>query len=121
MGVIEAPQQTPPIEAPAPTKRDVLHRAADLLEEFGWCRFNFGSNAEGDALASDDPRADRFCLLGALSRACLDLGLSYADRSRFYPELSAVIGDRHPMMFNDSVAKDKNEVVAVLRKAADRA
>ena len=97
------------------TKRDVLHRAADLLEEFGWCQFSFGQTENGDPALAGGREAVRFCALGAMGRACRDLGLDYGDRCKFYG--SRGVGW---MRFNDTYGRTAQEVVAALREEAER-
>lgn len=111
MSVIEAPLTTETV-----TKRDVLHRAADIIEEFGWIQCSFRTNEKGDVVA-DPMKAVRFCALGAMGRACLDFGLEYRDRERFYGNPPF----RSWMCFNDERGRTAQEVVAALREEAERA
>jgi len=50
----------------------VLDRAATLLEQ-GWTKAAYGRTAEGFAVSALDPRAVRWCLVGAVTRAMADL------------------------------------------------
>lgn len=96
---------------------DVLLRAADLLEEFGWCQGKLGGKADGE-----------MCLMGALMEAGNDLGTAYTiDRTQ--PRLVAVgvpcgpgsggeTGIAAQAEWNDAPERTKTEVVGKLREAA---
>lgn len=89
------------------TKRDVLHRAADLLEEFGWTKGEMGSKVDGE-----------FCLIGAVVEAHADMTgrpATFFDyyRHGYYNAIGCGFA------WNDLHAKDKQEVVAKLREAAE--
>ena len=93
------------------TAADVLERAADLLEEFGWCQGQFGSKGYGS-----------FCAIGAIFEASVDLSnrnfsalaapLGYKDGSDLGASLSR---------WNDREGRTKEEVVALLRSGAEAA
>jgi hypothetical protein len=111
------PPQPPPPETRKPTKRDVLHRAADLLEEFGWCQGEMGSKEAG-----------ALCLVSAVLNAHKDLhgtGLPDGpeDRGNLSPYGAYNAAYREIVgaswCFND-VANSKAEVVSKLREAAER-
>jgi hypothetical protein len=96
--------------APVTTKvttADVLNRAADLLEEFGWCQGRAGSKAEGT-----------MCLDRAIGEAEKDLGILLA---RARTTLSEHIGIPLPFIWNDTPGRTKEEVVRALREAARNA
>lgn len=97
------------------TAKDVLHRTADLLEEFGWVQCSFGQDALGNEVSPTSPHVDRFCVLGAMGRACVDLGLDYGDREGFYGKNPP---SGHWMAFNDAKGRTKAEVVSELRARA---
>lgn len=93
------------------TTADVLHRAADLLEEFDWCQGNLGRNGA-------------YCAMGAIGavvdRANLSPGEWYValDVASFGLPAS---GTKHPLAhWNDEPGRTKAEVVARLREAAER-
>jgi hypothetical protein len=100
------------------TTREVLHRAADLLEEFGWCQ---------GQLFSRGRRA--YCVIGATARAAHDLGYEgdwtggYGFvRDRVGADLlRAVSGGWFSGDWNDEPDRTKAEVVAKLREAAEAA
>jgi hypothetical protein len=104
----EAPQVTPKV-----TVRDVLHRAADLIEEFGW--------AQGYAASFSKPGP--FCAGTALMEAADDLGIG--GRSIFdteaYNNLGAPFGVNCTVpSWNDRPGRTKGEVITLLREAAER-
>ena len=129
MSVIEAPQredgppQPPPPETKEPTKRDVLHRAADLLEEFGWCQGIGG-------MPGSSRHEGRFCYLGAVARASYDFGAEPSlDPYRDAAEVLGLIYDwgrrgcavAKTFDWNDDTARTRQEVVARLRAEAEAA
>jgi hypothetical protein len=101
------------------TRRDVLHRAADLLEEFGWTTGN-----EGMPSMQLKPRAP-YCLLGSVAQARADFGGhvasgGYFDSARDFFGRSVRIDAVHEIvLWNDTPGRTKAEVVARLREAAD--
>lgn len=109
-------------EAPVKvTTRDVLHRAADLLEEFGWCQQSAGRSSDGVRLGlydDDFNHAVAYCRNGAVGQACLDLGvgLSWANKHGLLGN-----GTAYEVAFNDAPERTKAEVVARLREAAEAA
>jgi hypothetical protein len=104
MSVIEVRK---PAEVKVVTRRDVLLRAADLLEEFGWCQGEFGSKEDGS-----------FCLYGAVDTAHSDLTgkPGWAPRE-FGIFLHKRLGGC--ASWNDDPGRTKAEVVARLREAAE--
>lgn len=92
------------------TEADVLERAADLLEEFGWCQGYMGSKRDG-----------QFCSLGALIEATNDLGGDFGAVRRALGYEDAGSMGRHIARWNDDAGRTKAEVVAKLREAAARA
>lgn len=101
MSVTEATPVTRP-EVVVVTAADVLNRAADLLEEFGFCQHRLGSKAEG-----------QMCAVGAMQEAAMDTG-------GFWLDAWALYFRRHgdPVSFNNAPGRTKAEVVAKLREAA---
>jgi hypothetical protein len=84
------------------TRADVLERAADLLEEFGWLQGTLGSKEEGG-----------FCLLGSVFTAHRDLTGEDPGTILPYPEVGSSI-------WNDQPGRTKEEVIVRLRGAAAR-
>lgn len=103
MSTIEAPSV-----APAVTRRDVLHRAADLLEEFGWWQFGYGSKQAG-----------KFCALGAVDEALRDLGCEAMSSSFASMPLYESLNGGSVVDWNDAPYRTRAEVVARLREAAE--
>lgn len=96
------------------TTRDVLHRAADLLEEFGWVQYDCGGKDRG------------FCLLGAVLEANRDFGRNvYADLESLgdlvWSGLPRRTWGSFPIDWNNASGRTKEEVVTRLREAADAA
>jgi hypothetical protein len=97
------------IEArPEVTASDLLHRAADLLEEFGWRQLHVGSKSQG-----------AFCALGATNEARRDLNASKETWREARKILSQELGGLPVATWNDAPERSKVEVVAALRKAAE--
>lgn len=110
MSTTEAPAQ--PVVQPV-TRADVLHRAADLLEEFGHTKGALARTDAGDECEPEDTAATSFCVQGALRRANRDLGT--ARYSVPYDVLG--VGSAHE--WNNAPERTKAEVVARLRAAAN--
>lgn len=102
------------------TERDVLHRAADLLEEFGWCQHELAIDSEGQSLGCDvsNPGAVGFCAIGAILRADSDFG-----REKYSTNWDNVSPTGSTMLasWNNAPGRTKKEVVTALRDAAERA
>lgn len=101
---VTAPQ-SPVVEV---SVADVLTRAADLLEEFGWRQGDYGSKREGT-----------FCMLGAVDAACGDLGANFHNDGVCLA-LYKSFEDASVVKWNDAPGRTKAEVVAKLRDAAAR-
>jgi hypothetical protein len=100
------------LQAPI-TAADTLNRAADLLEEFGWCQNALGSKALGE-----------MCAVGALCDAHKDLGAG----PEIFRDVLGALG--LPLTetaadklagWNDASGRTKDQVVARFREAARRA
>src|SRR5689334_11279831 len=75
MSVVEVAPRTETV-----TEADVLERAADLLEEFGWCQHAPARDEFGLGITPLDRGAVSFCMTGAFERAIFDLtGLSWRE------------------------------------------
>lgn len=127
MEVLEARSLRETRTAEPVTVADVLTRAADLLEEFGWCKFRPAEDDCGKPTHVMASTARGFCLLGAICRAEIEYGSrkSYGgDWDRF--PLGDVAHRWRPIIgvadfWNDDPGRTKAEVVAKLREAAERA
>ena len=103
---------------------EVLSSAALLLEKSEWLRGRWAKDAEGHDCDPSDPQAIGFCLLGALQATCgIDRRVSsnvgdWDNYGKAHGYVSDIASPQHPAVFNDQVAKDKRQVVRVLRKAS---
>lgn len=92
------------------TPQEILNAAADHIEEYGWQRGGYGQKEEP------------CCVLGALSVAAASNGASLREaQAGFYSTRDIVkdqTGVRSVADWNDVIAQDAEEVVAMLRKAA---
>jgi hypothetical protein len=108
-----APPQRRESQTPEhPTVSDVLNRAADLLEEFGWCQGHGGSKKEGV-----------FCIRGAIAEAHYELKGEHIG-VMCDPTILNVYEKQYGVpsfAWNDSRGRKKSEVVAALREAASLA
>jgi hypothetical protein len=111
--ILTSPPQPPPPETVRTpkevTEADVLHRAADLLEEFGHCKGALGSKERGE-----------FCVMGALTEARRDLGVRDGLGMGYTPLADAIGRDVFLHIWNNHPDRTKAEVVAKLREAAER-
>lgn len=83
--------------------RDVLRKAARLIEKYGLAKGRHGSKREG------------FCAIGAVDAATPD-GLGYsAAMTRLYRHLGHGVGIAE---WNDTPGRTKEEVLQALRRAA---
>lgn len=119
--VLETVERRLPVQSPGVTEADVLHRAADLLEEFGWTQGSLGMPSRHGG------KRGALCYLGSIAQAHLDFGLS-ADRNEYLTAAQYLGGAKgnfasiasHAWMFNDAAGRTKAQVVARLRDAAER-
>lgn len=115
---MSAVERAVPVETPAVTEADVLRRAADLLEEFGWCQGALGM--------PHNHCSDRgaYCFAGGIAGAARDLG--FADGSTSYLLAAHVLGVDMAAItdavgWNDAPGRTMQEVVQRLREAAEAA
>lgn len=108
------------------TRRLVLLRAADLIEEFGWTR---GSG--GMPCMHYDGEREPLCLLGAIAQAAYDLGVAKQEpgfsltqfEGDYYHEMgfaAIFVGDRCEVAYgwNDSSSRTSKQVTQRLRDTA---
>jgi hypothetical protein len=115
------------VEVERPTVKDVLVRAADLLEEFGWCQFHPALDADGWSCQPCDSWAMSFCLTGSVERALFDLS-GHNPREEGWPAWFRLSTrpkrkGQKPLLtpeWNNAAERTKAEVVARLREAAER-
>lgn len=117
MTTIEAPKTTPK----EVTTADVLERAADLLEEFGFCQEHPAEAQDGTCRCVDELDVHRFCMWGAMLRAEVDYGLTDALRGPTVsaPPVAAILGIEW-IKWAIEPGRTKSEVVSLLRQAAER-
>ena len=101
------------------TDAELYNKAADIIES-GWTKRTLARNIEGYAVHPNDRRATSWCLGGAIRLAVYtNEGLkeysSTMDRLMRNLELREDIG-----RWNDCHGRRKKQVVALLRKAANR-
>lgn len=103
-------------------EREVLLRAADLIESKGWCKDFSALDAD---LNEVDPWSDSacvFCAVGAIESVAAN---GYADfdgltlSNGAIDRLSRALGARNVIRWNDEDGRTQEEVVAALRKAAE--
>lgn len=119
MSIIEREHAT--TVTPAVTTRDVLHRAANLIEEFGWTRGIRGMPHQAG-------HEQTYCILGSVCRAAYDFGLARPELVNEYDLGGAFLPEppSHPngalwYFWNDEPGRTKEDVVAKLREAAESA
>lgn len=102
------------------TTADVLHRAADVIEEWGWAQGTHARRTDGSPCGWDSVTAASFCALGAIHKALDDLGLVGEDRNfvRCAGWLAGCVPDFNIKDWNDDLGRTQAEVVATLRAAA---
>jgi hypothetical protein len=103
MSVIEQER----VEEKTVTEADVLHRAADLLEEFDWCQGVPGSKEMG-----------KFCLRGAIAEATFDLTGEKVS-AMCDPKVMKYDVWTGGFSWNDERGRTKSQVIARLRFAAE--
>jgi len=93
-----------------------LNEAADIMDIFELCRHSLATNSRGETIPLYHPQVSHICMSGALAKAGCFSGLV---SKYMYKKLDKVLNGKTPFFFNDYVAKDKAEVVAKLREAAN--
>lgn len=91
------------------TARQILLRAARVLQKHGWCRGHLES-IDG-----------RHCVVGALNLAAVGRAYSVGQSVSFKTalrRLAKITGLTAPTRWNDAYAQDGAEVISALRKAA---
>ena len=77
----------------------VLNTAADLLEERGWCKYQFS-------------KGDQLCLVGAIAHAAD--GAPYASILAYFTKRQRIM---NAVKWNDADRRTKEQVIAALRGA----
>ena len=102
--------------------QEILVRAADIIEDYGWTRGAFARDPNGDKVPETSPDACRFCALGAIRRATFDVldGSDHQEAERAANALNETIcGAFDVADWNDNYADGGEHVAASLRKAAE--
>ena len=94
------------------TTKQILLRAARLLETKGWTRGWFARDGHGNKVLHSSRRASRFCAEGAIFRC--GGGADCRDALRAAADCDNIAH------WNDDPKRKKSEVIAALRKAAGR-
>jgi hypothetical protein len=103
------------------TRRDVLHRAADLIEEFGWCQGTGGMPFSPNTGEREPKHNGEFCLLGSIAQAVYDLlreRISYDAVEYLYGEFRSEMSAAC-WKWNDAPERTYRDVVKRLREAAE--
>lgn len=98
----------------------VLRRAAEIVETPGqWCQGALARDALDLRVEANDPRAAKWCLVGAIKKAQCDV-LGPDGWEAGFPEAAIDIADGYQGIWNDKPGRTADEVAAALREAADR-
>jgi hypothetical protein len=105
---------------------EILNSAADLLEQKEWLQDYLARDHKGAIVQPEDPRACAFCMLGAIWHFTfteIDGQLIKNDTQAAKDAVSRVLGfelndNGQLAMYNDALARSKEEVIATLREAA---
>jgi hypothetical protein len=99
----------------------ILQGARELILEKGWGQNHFAVSPHGHPVAPSYPAAQNFCLVGALERAALDLGLRPGGRryTEAREKLEHAIGLEYVTItvYNDQPTTTRRKVLARLNKA----
>lgn len=121
---------TEPVQSATPSVADVLNYAANLVAEpGGWMQGGFANNAKGLGVDAADAEATCFCAVGAVIAARARLEAHNLDTTTdlvFYARRVAQPGVADHLLdplseWNDNPGRTQDEVVALLRKAAEAA
>ena len=101
------------------TAIDVLKRMRTLLRK-GWTQHWFAKNAKGSFRWEGDADVVSFCLVGAMNRACRDLGATKQGVALLLRK--SLPTRKHGLTeFNDAKGRKKSEVIAVVIRAIEKA
>lgn len=97
------------------SNHQVLKRARKLLDkESAWTKWTFARDANDAPVDATDPKACKFCLIGALERAAWDMCLPGWVGA--VPALTDATAASIPV-WNDNPTRTHAEVIAALDKA----
>ena len=94
----------------------ILVRAAEIVEK-GWCQGATARDAKGVSVATDDPRATRWCLIGAIAKA--EYELKGWVKVGGHTACEQACGGSGLTSFNDAPGRTAAQVAAALRRAAE--
>ena len=94
----------------------VLVRAAKLIDR-GWCRGAYAKTATGRSCSGLSRHAARWCVRGAIWAAADRMG---QDRRPAFAVVERLV-PTELVYWNDTIAKNKRQVAALLRRAAESA
>lgn len=98
----------------------VLNAAADLIEPEGcWTQGAYARHENGNPIGPMEDNATCWCLSGAIQR--IDKGSQFSRAWETFDTFVRRRGHDHIAAFNDAPGRTQTEVVAALRKAAQRA
>lgn len=104
-------------------KAAILDKAADLLETKGWCTgdlwekdgIRFGHGEGPEVWKDSNPKADRFCAIGAVLAVAPNRGDEAV--APVYTQLMHDYGINSLVLWNDD-QKDKRKVIRLFRRTA---
>ena len=104
---------------------EALSKAADLLENTGWCQDCPAVDANGNAVGVWDPEAVAWCARGALQKVIGPDSLAALMRARVSLVIEVSRGTVPPegryvslTAWNDVAGRTAEEVIAAMRRAA---
>jgi hypothetical protein len=105
-----------------PKTKTLLRRAIKVLENNGWLRHEFAQDIDGNRINVTNAKACKFCASGALYRAKHELHYGVNSVHEAFKVLSSALSvggiqDKNIVGFNDYLARSKEDVIAVFKKA----
>lgn len=100
-------------------QQDVLRKAAELIEKFGWTQGTLARAEMGNPCGELSPFATCFCAIGAVRRAThLVAGSSREVFHRAIGLFCDAVETNNVPRWNDTAGRTKEEVIDALRRAA---
>jgi hypothetical protein len=87
------------------------------LIKAGWTQREEARNSKGYSVSVTDPKACRFCLVGAIRKTTNEM--AYEDHQKMLTQLCAVIGSMSIVDWNDVKGRTKTQVLAALDKVIE--
>lgn len=97
----------------------ILRRAAEIFENNGWCQDAWAKARNGRKVKVKHPGACKFCAMGGIEKASLDLKL-HSFRSKANEAVIEDIPWCGLASWNDHSNRTAEEVIAQFRATADR-